>query len=126
MDRMFPIHFLLVMFAVNAAALLWASAQEPRPISEFKAIAGKWQGILTGPRGTGLYELAINEDGTWSASGFQLTFSGSATVTNGKARFFSDTTKRAGTWTLIEHAGQKRLLVLSDDQRSWAELHRVE
>jgi hypothetical protein len=118
-----PVPFVFVIFAVNALTIFSASAQELKPITEIKAIAGRWQGILTGPRGTGPYELTIKEDGSWIANGFQLTFKGNATVANGKARFFSNTTNRAGSWTLTERNGKKRLIVLSDDQRSWGELH---
>ena len=115
--------FVFAILALSVSTIASAGSQELKPITEMKAIAGRWQGTLTGPRGTGLYELTIKEDGSWIANGFHLTFIGNATVANGKARFISDTTNRAGTWTLTERNGKKFLLVLSDDQRSWGELH---
>ena len=114
--------FVFAIFALSFS-MISASAQELKPITEIKAIAGRWQGTLTGPRGTGPYDLTIKEDGNWIANGFQLTFRGSASVANGKARFFSNATNRAGTWTLTERNRKKFLLLLSDDQRSWGELH---
>ncbi len=82
-----PVRFLVVVFAVSAFTIFPTSAQELKPIADFKAIAGKWKGTLTGPRGTGPYELTIKEDGSWTANGFRLNFKGSATVANAKPDF---------------------------------------
>jgi hypothetical protein len=121
-----PLRLLLLVLMVNVSAISPINPEKLNAITDFQIIAGAWRGTLTGPRGTGPYELSINENGSWTAAGFGLSFKGSASLVNGKARFFSQTTNRAGTWTLTERDGHKRLLVLSDDQRSWGELVRTE
>jgi hypothetical protein len=117
---------LVLLLLLSFAMAVRSIAGQPLAITDFKVIAGIWRGMLTGPRGTGPYELTINDDGSWAANGFGLTFKGSATLVNGKARFSSETTNRAGTWTLRDRDGQKHLLVLSDDQRSWGELQQAQ
>jgi hypothetical protein len=113
---------LVLLLLLNLLLTVRSIADQPIVMTDFQNVTGTWRGTLTGPRGTGPYELTINDDGSWAAVGFGLTFKGSATLVNGKVRFFSENTNRAGTWSLTDQDGQKRLLVLSDDQRSWGEL----
>src|SRR5262245_3986569 len=122
-------------YFVEAEVLKAKEQPEPVlvPISDFKSVAGKWEGMIK--KATDMQDdlwviLTIQEDGTFTFSGVRETglLAGAATLTLQDGRLAADTGRRSAVFTLYERDGHP-LLVLEaigkDGQSRRAELTRA-
>ena len=115
--------------AVAVAVLLVGCASLPpaQPARDIQAIAGKWEGTLTGRNGARFaYTTTIAPDGKSQTvvpglSNPGPNFAGLVTVEGGKYRWKSETTGRTGTYTLHEGDGRRVLVSHADDNSSYGE-----
>lgn len=112
---------LRVILLVGAAVAGCAASLPPvKPVQDFKAIAGRWQGTWTGPPGTFAQAWTIKEDGSWeivtsSPILGNTHFEGVLRLREGKIIWLSRTSGRSGTMTLHEADGRRVLTGLGDD-----------
>ena len=84
------------------------------PISDFKAVAGKWEGLVTAKRQKDWLQIVIDENGNFEAVSrrdFTGTFTSKGTFQLIEGRLKSESERGIGTYTLYEDEG-KRILRL--------------
>ncbi len=98
------------------ATMLAACATLPpaRPVSDLRAIAGKWEGSLSGPGGSFPVTLVVKTDGTYEAETPTGPVTGTLQIVGSKIRFVN-MFGQAGTWTLHEGDGKRVLKTVRDD-----------
>jgi hypothetical protein len=111
---------LIALIGVMLGACASMSLPPERPVTDLKAIAGRWQGFTV--VGGNRFDLTstIREDGTYeniipALSNPGPRFTGRVRVEGGQFRWRSDTTGRTGTWTLREGDGQRVIVSRADD-----------
>jgi hypothetical protein len=126
---------LLAALALGACAAQSAPpAASPVPITDFKMVAGRWQGLVTGlasQRDEGdTVQLTIGSDGTYDFGVYRtigaLTGKGTFTLQDGKLRMQGE--RGQGVYTLYEGNGRQYLRAegaLSSGMPLSAEFRRV-
>ena len=95
-----------------------ASLPPPRPVADVCAIAGRWEGSVSTPRGAFPAKQTIERDGSAVTEAPALPpgrFESQYTASDGKVRFRSKTTGRTGSCSLHEGEGRRVLSCRSDD-----------
>ncbi len=84
------------------------------PISEFKTVAGKWEGLVTAKRQKDWLQIVIDENGNFEAVSrrdFAGTFKSKGAFQLIEGRLKTESERGSGTYTLFEDEG-KRILRL--------------
>ena len=113
----------LAMYVTMAVIVSGCASSPPaRAVKNVSEIAGKWEGAGGGPGGSSGVTQTIKPDGSYTTVIGPRTFTGKIQLVDGKLRGKSDQTGNAGTYSLHEQDGTRRLVYTSDDGRVGAEL----
>ena len=121
--------------ATQSAAPTGSAAASPVPVTDFKMVAGRWQGLVTGlagPRDEGdTVQLRIGNDGTYDFGVYRtigaLTGKGTLTLQDGKLQMQGE--RGQAVYTLYEGSGRQYLRAegaLSSGMPLSAEFRRVQ
>lgn len=108
--------WLLMVAALSGCASAPAAASvAPVPQDKLSELSGAWQGWLVTERSFALFNLVVNQDGTFEVTGQWTRAQGVLVVADGAVRFDG-----SGAWrgTLaLEERGPRRVLRLERDDR---------
>ena len=95
------------------------SSLQMTPITDFKSVAGEWEGLLKGlSHRDDFVQVTIDEDGSYEFASYRTTgvFSGSGKLTLSDGRLAAIGKRGTTTWTLYTGGDERRLKVNAVDE----------
>ena len=95
------------------------SSLEMTPITDFKSVAGNWEGLLKGlSHRDDWVQVTIGEDGSYEFASYRTmgVFSGSGNLTLTDGRLTGSGKRGTTTWTLYTAGDERRLKVNAVDE----------